>query len=648
MIQVRHPSVLNPWQIYRQSKLLLKHTSRANNGDWYLPALELDRQWHIWIDGGSIVSSVFDKRSGQWFEGPRAILPRDTGAGAHTRTGAMDTEAIKDLNESLDQAQLDAIFAHFEEDDLRSLHESLSRLVRGKDYGGKVKSLGVVIHVADEFALMDLAPEYSSDEDFEGSRELLQLDPAEVLGDSSLDVKGNAWRLLPYWGIDEGERRSVAVQVSRHFQPLFFELERYSESRNVPVITALVSAPLEALRLAPLMLEAEDLTNSGNIMVFQYRKFSALSVLNESGELVLMRALQHRPGQDYPSGLGETLVNTAASVGLSDPLVTIANMSGLNQDALVSELSSFFASRPPMNIGLVTPSEVPGLGTDLAGGRVEMTLGDSARLEKLQANAVYTGAETFKELERDWARQNFYGRSKEEMEVYPTQKDLKMLRFFGYAKFLVLAAVLGVIGWTSFDYIKAATTEAWRVSQDQAQTASVTLQKLLKDRERVNYWENVMARRSEGWLVMEVLLQLFEPDSGLIVSECTYSLEGERDSDKSKTLAFNRTWKIKGYARSEGTEALSRLSSNTYLKKRFEELAAEFAAESLRLDTDTRTLDVSMQQRQSQMPPSERFPASIARHYRNSFEITINQEFSEQDDLALTMKPPAIAANEQK
>ncbi len=642
MIQPRHPSVLNSWQIYRQAKQVLKHTSRASNADWYHQAMELDRQWHIWVDGRQVVSSVFDRKSGQWMEGPRAILPKDNGVSAGTRK-PMDKDAVRALNDGLNQAQLDAIFAHFDEEDLRSLHESLSRLVRGKDFGGKVKSLGVVLHLADEFAISDLAPEFSMDDDFQGTRELLQLEPATVLGDASVDVVGNTWRLLPYWGITEGERRAVALQISRRYQPLFFELERYSESRNVPVIGCVVSAPMEALRLAPLLLDASEQSRQGNIFVFQYQRFSALAVFNQGGELLLARALQHRHGQEYPSGLGEILVNTAASVGLADPLVTIANMSGTNQESLVTELSAFFASRPPMNIGLVTPSEIEGL-SDIVGGRVEMAMGDPERLARLSEGAAMADSRTIAELDRDWARQNFYGRSREELEVYPTQKDLKMLRFFGYSKLLLLVGLVGTVVWTSFDYIKAMTTEAWKISSDAAQTASVTLEKMRKDRDRVNYWENVMARRSEGWLVMEVLLQLIEPDSGLIVTECTYNTEGDREVTEGKALSFSRTWKIHGFARSEGQEALGRLSSNIYLKKRFEDLAAEFGAESLKLDTDTRTLDVSMQQRQSQMTPTERFPASVARHFRNSFEITITQEFSEKDPLALTMKPPVLAA----
>ncbi|MCB1063123.1 MAG: hypothetical protein KDN20_09405 [Verrucomicrobiae bacterium] len=644
MIPVKHPNVLNPWQVYRQSKVLLKHTSRASNADWYHEALELDRQWHIWTDGVEVVSSVFDKKSGQWSEGPRAVLPRDTGASVGSKK-AMDKDAIRGLHATLDSAQLDAIFAHFEESDLRSLHESLAGLIRGKELGGKVKSLGVVLHVADEFAVADLAPEYSMDEDFEAGKQLLQLLPAEALGDSSVDVLAHSWRLLPYWGVEEGERRSVAVQVSRRFQPLFYELNRYSESRNVPVIGCLVAAPLGALRMTPFFLEPSEQRGQGNILVYHYRHFSTLAVLNQGGELLQIRSLQHRPGQDFPAQLGDILVNTAASVGLADPLVTIVGMCDVGEDALVAELSAFFANRAPMNIGLVTPKEVEGL-TGIVGGRVEMAMGDSALLSQLEEQAVFTGTETFKELGGGWARQDFYGVTEEEKEIYPSQKDLKLLRFFGYAKVLVIAALVFTIGLTSWDYIRAMGTEYWKMGASQAQTATVTLEKLRGDRKRVDYWENVMARRSEGWLVMEVLLQLFEVNSGIIVTECSYSAEGETSSNKATDLAFSRSWQIEGYAKTEGGATLAKLSSNNYLKERFEELAADFDADSLMLHTDTRELEVSMQQRQGQMPASDRFPASVARHYRNSFDITINQKFTDKDPLALTMKPPVIASTQ--
>ena len=644
MSEIKHPSILNPWQTYRQAKTLLKQTSRASNADWYREAYELDRQWHIWIDGAEMASAVFDRKSGQWIKGPDPVLPKDTGRSIGTEKSVSD-DAVVGMHENLNQEQFEAVFSSFDENDLKRLHVSLSELVKGKEYGGKVKSLGIVLHVAEEFSLADLAPEYSMDDDFDSLRNLLGVDPMEALGDSTIDRLAQSWNLLPYWGIKEGERRSVSIQVSRKYHSLIEELTRYSRTRNIPIRTAVLSAPLEALRMAPFFLDASDTSKEGNIFVFNYQRFSALAVLDRSGELVMMRSLPHRPGQGHANRLGEVLVNTAASVGLEDPLVSIVLMSRVGQEALTTELGAFFSSRPPMNIGLVDPYEIEELKR-IPESKIEMLTGDPDSLAKLAEDAPLKESETIQELGKGWALQDFLGENETDKEIYPSQKDLKMLRFFGYAKFAVLGVLVVLVGTTAWNYVRTITTDAWRLPDAEAGEAAASVEKKKQDRDRVMYWENVMARRSEGWLVMEVLLQLFEPGSGLIVSECTYEAAGEQDDQKARKLAFRRQWIVKGYGRSEGAAMLAKLSSNAYLKEKFENLSAEFGVESLRLDTDTRTLDVSMTQRQSPMPANNRFPASVARHYRTSFEITITQEFSEEDALALTMEPPKVAATE--
>ncbi|MBL9152583.1 MAG: hypothetical protein JNK37_08870 [Verrucomicrobiales bacterium] len=645
MISVKHPSVLNDWQLFRQAKTINRHTNRASNPDWYKEATELDRQWHIWVDGMDVISAIYDRRSGQWLPGPEPVMPRDTGASVASQR-PISKEVVHQLHDSLNEAQLEAIFANFDEDGLRRLHQTLSGLIQGKEIGGKVKSLGVVLHIADEFGISDLAPEFSSDIDFAGVRELLTTDPHEALGDQTADTVKNSWRLLPYWGVEEGERRSIAIQVTRRYQSLFFELDRYSQSHNIPIITAAYSAPLEALRIAPALLDGEASRETGDILVFQYRRFSTLAVINPEGELILIRALQHRMGQDFPASLGEILANTAASVGLPNPTVTIAAMSQVNQDNLAAELSAFFSDREPMNIGLVLPLEIDAL-TSLSAARAEMAVGDAGLLKRIDEASPVRGATTFRELANGWSGQNFFGISEEEKEMYPPLQDLRMLRFFGHAKMLAAALCLGLAVWTGFEYLRAATTEAWKLPDQEAGVASVELTKLERDRKRFEYWENLMARRSEGWLALEVLLQLFKPDSGLIVSESTYKVEGTVNAgatgdQKPSKIGFIRTWTIKGFSKTEGAATLAKLSSKNFLTEQFTRIADEFKVLSLMEGKETeRTLDVTMQQRQGQMPPNKRFPLSVARHYRNSFEITITQTFTDKDPMALTVAPPA-------
>jgi len=614
MIEIRHPSELNSWQTFRQAKGLLKHTNRASNPDWYAEAHQLDRQWHIWLDGVNVVSAVFDRKSGQWFEGPPPIFPNSQRSDAEVA---------------------------FDDSEIRGLHENLHLMIQGKELGGKARSLGVMIHLADEFAISELAPEFSVDEEFAEVSELLMADPAEALGDDSVDRIGNSWRLLPYWGMQEGERRSVAVQMSRHLQPLIDELQNYGEARNIPVVVAGVSAPLEALRLAPLLLDPNEDNRCGNIFVFQYRRFSAMAVINESGDLVQMRALQHRPNQEYPSGLGEILVNTSASVNLADPQVHLVAMNQISQEPLTEELAQFFATNAPMNIGLVSPGEIEGLGS-LPGGCIEMAIGDGARVRRLEANAPLADSQSFTELAGGWATQNFYGLSDEEKSFYPSQKDLKLLKLFGMGKLAMILAVVGLAGWTGFDSFRKMTTDAWKLATGTADQTVSSLNALEDENAKIKHWENLMARRSEGWLALELLLELFPSSSGLIVTECDYNVNSETGGDRrgGDQMAFSRKWVIKGHARPEGVGLLSKLGSSTFLKEHFTKLAEQYGARSMRTDMDTRLLDARIQQRQGQLPVSQRFPAHFARHYRTSFELTITQSFNDRDELALNIKPP--------
>lgn len=353
----------------------------------------------------------------------------------------------------------------------------------------------------------------------------------------------------------------------------------------------------------------------------------------------MVRALQHRPGQDYPSGLGEILVNTSASVNLADPQVHLVAMNDANQEPLSAELAEFFATNPPMNIGLVTPSEIDGLNS-APGGCIEMVLGDSATIAQLEQSAPLRDSMSFNNLASGWATQDFYGLSGEEKSFYPSQKDLKLLKLFGMAKLLLVVGLIGLAGWTSLDLFRKITTDAWRLGAGTVESTIDALATKEDENSKVRHWENLMARRSEGWLALELLLDLFPTDSGLIVTECEYSVNGEGAGDNGNRMAFGRKWVIRGHARAEGVGHLSKLGSSTFLNERFKALAEQYGARSMRTDMDTRVLDASMQQRQGQLPESARFPASFARHYRTSFELTVTQSFSDRDELALNIKPP--------
>ncbi|NLT72011.1 MAG: hypothetical protein GXX91_15150, partial [Verrucomicrobiaceae bacterium] len=179
------PANASPLKVYRQTKQILNHTSRAKNPDWYKPAAQLDLQWHIWIGTRHISSALHHLSKGTWHEGPE--LPRI--ALEEDENGAPT---------GLDETSRNA------------LHDLLRRLLGSREFGGKPKSLGIVLHLADALRTRDLAPDFSTDEDFEGLNELLITAPEIALGDESLDPAEGHWRLLPLPGAVEEQRRSLA------------------------------------------------------------------------------------------------------------------------------------------------------------------------------------------------------------------------------------------------------------------------------------------------------------------------------------------------------------------------------------------------------------------------------------------------------
>jgi len=611
-LELQHPAELNPWQIYRQAKKLAKHSSRAKNADWYSGSLELGRQWHLWYDGETLVSAVFDRDSGQWHEGPALPEFSEPDAGG-VLTSLEPAESVQEL------------------------HEILKSLLAGKEIGGKARSLGVIFHLADEFTLADISPEYAADQDFDAVNELLILDPELALGDQNLDSLAASWRALPYWGVHDGEKRSVAVQVSRANHALISEIRTWGENNNIPVIASAVSAPLEALRLATLYIEWS--AGAGDMILLQYRRFSAFAILGQGGELMLMRALPHVGNRSHPSRLGETLVNTAASMNLTEPRVHIVPMGDVTTDDLVEDLGQFFANRPALDIGVIELDEIEGIPA-IPGGRMEMMVGQQEALAAREDELPLAETDTFTRLASLWATQDFYGLSEYEKAVYPERKDLKLLKVAGAAKLLLVVIAVGLAGWTGFEYLQTARTDAWKLDPAEAAQAKVRMQELKKKNDEAVYWENVMAPRAEGWLVLEALLDLFPADCGLLVTDCEFKILGSTLEKGADEVGFQCQWRVKGYARVEGSQKLSQLSSPRYLSQEFERIGKDFNSELLIGNDETRNLQASMQQRQGQLPITFGLPASVARHYRTTFELTIEQVFDKSDTLALTAKPP--------
>lgn len=603
------PTNASPLKLHRQAKRLLKSTSRAKEPGWYRRAHELDLQWHLWIGAHSGVSAVYSRSLQQWWNGPD--LPPISFENDENGTAVGLGEASRN-----------------------ALHELLRCLFSSKEFGAKAKSLGIVIHLADGLRVRNLAPDFAEDGDFDSLNELLISAPEIAVGDDTLDSKEGAWRLLPLLGVTEGERRSLAVQIPAKLRPIAEEFRRYGELRNLPVVVETRCAALEALSgLAhlhpPLQVQGQGTT----LVLAQYEAMTLLFALGNRAELLLVRPLLHRSGPYLtPGETHEVLAQTAALLNIKDPAILLSSLSGLPEAQLESLLESYREQFPNARARCLDARR-----SDFVAGVPDGCFEFAAAVRKEAPNANESPEQ--KVFREKWAWQDFYGPSKEEAARIPSGGDLRLLKLGGLAQKVAVAALLAYGGWIGMDFIGKTRSEAWSLSPNAAQNMELEVMKLQKEKREWEHWANLLEKRSEGWLALETLLELFPADGGILLKDASYRAEVSAPEKQETKAGMSRSWSISGFANPEVAVSLPSLGSRPRVAELFNGIAKRNHASYLAIDAATRDLQVTLQQKQGSMPASKDIPAQVARRYRTAFDLSISQSLTGKDDLALNTTP---------
>lgn len=603
------PSNASPLKLYSQAKRILKSTSRAKEPDWYRPAHELNLQWHLWIGAHSMVSAIYSRSLKQWWTGPE-LPPVSFETDDHGQPGG------------LDKGSRDA------------LHEQVRKILAAKEFGAKPKSLGIILHLADGVRIRDLAPDFAGDGDFENLNELLISAPEIALGDESVDHSEGQWRILPLLGVQDGPRRSLAVQVSSKFEVIAEESRRYGEMRNLPVVVEARSAQVESISgIAHLHPEIQSVGAGSSLALIHYEAMTVLFAVGSRGEVQLVRPLMHRGTSHLsPTETHEVLSQTAALLNIKDPSILLASAVGLEEERLNGLLELYREQVPKARIRCIDAT-ASDLVAEVPGRRLEFAV-------SVAESAPRPDEAPFqKEFRERWTRQNFYGPSKEEAARIPQRADLQMLKYSGIAQKLAFAGILAFCGWTGMDFFTKMRSEAWKLSPTDAQEMEIKLAQLQKERREWQHWDQLLQKRSEGWLAMETLLELFPSEGGVILRDASYRTESAESprSEETDKLGLKRFWDIAGYANPEIATNLPTLGSKSRVAELINSIAERNHAPYLSVNSQTRDLQVTLQQKQGTMPPTREFPAKVARHFRTSFELNISQSLSAEDDLAINI-----------
>ena len=295
-----HPTELSAWGRFAQARRLHRETNRSKNPDWYRPALALNCQLHLFAEGEGIAT---------------ARLAANTG-GPVTWT-------------EVEPPELDA--------DLETLRGYLANL-RSEHLSGKARSLGIVLHLADEFAISEIAPLHEVPEDLAELKELFEEAPHEVIEGQGQSDGQFSFRFFPYPGTKNVQQPGAAIQISRKHQEFLRLFRDLAEETKFPVRTMGLSAPLVTLAGLPRIIPT--LPEQPFCAVLSYSTFSVLAFFNAEGELLMLRSIRNHSSGVAPN-VGGVVQTMSAALELADPASLVLPLSQKNAAGTIPYYTGF-------------------------------------------------------------------------------------------------------------------------------------------------------------------------------------------------------------------------------------------------------------------------------------------------------------------
>ncbi|MGC4017629.1 MAG: hypothetical protein QM755_24400 [Luteolibacter sp.] len=590
MAILQHPSALNPLQRYSQACAVLGSTSRARNEAWYREALDLDFQIHLRIDGTGVLSRSYDRKTGQWQTAP---IP--------------DEETLR-IPEQADAFAVELInFAR----------------------AAGATSLGLVLYIADEFAITELKPTLDNPGAVADLRAAAVDDPLSILDDTSLPADQQSWRVLPYLAAGS-ESIATVVSLSRQYGPFLDRLRVAGEAANFPLITHALSAPLVALMAIPRVIRPAE--ERPFMAVLHYPNCTVLAFFNAHSDLQLIRTLQHR-GQRRPSNLRHAASTTTAALELIDPEVYVLNLSPQPEPGLTADLRVVFPSSRVEDVDwAVTPLSNPAL--------------PPYAIEPLVATATPLNPEetplsqTFIDFQKErWPYQNFLATPREIAEIYPARSEIRLLRAVRMIRLgIAVCAILG-LSWSLLQIFSMVRRPEWGFDQKASQSVQQRLTLLSGESQRVDMWDNLLEDRSKAWTSMELLCRLFPERGGFLIKGFNHVVKPELAPGQSKA-GFVKEWKITGYARDEAVDRLNLINTREGITAIFAEIASITQNPAFRADLASRSIvpNVRTQENSSFKPrAADEVSDDDPNTYPLTFDLTITQRFESTDPIAINV-----------
>ncbi len=584
MITLQHPTSLNVLKRYLQACSVLKNTNRASQVAWYKDALDLDFQFHIIVDGAAVYTFFFNRANHSWSAG----IP-------------VSEEEIANSEQTL------------------TLGQNLIKQVQDL----KGRHLGIVIHVADEFVTTEIKSKLNNPGALNDMRQMIYENPREVIEDNSASPDQTTWRVMPY-PASGSPMIATTIRLSRRLEPFLKVLRNLGNDENFPIITHAVSAPLVAMMSLASVVNTSS--NKPFVAVLQYPWFTAMAFFNEHADLRLIRSIQHR-GQRCPANFWSSLATTNASLEFENPDIYLLPLGDQVDTKISDDLKRNFPYSLIETAYFPVVSPFPAWAPE-----PELSITETS------TQGSDTQSHTFSALRTErWFLQDFLPISAQDQALFPSQGEIRLLRYFKIAKKVILVALLLMILSMIFSVYGYMSKPEWKVNDTEANIIKKKMMMLGAEKGRIDHWNVLLDDRSKAWSTMEMMALLFPQKSNILVSNVNLAIRTEPVPKQTKA-GFFKEWKITGYARNESIDYLNSINAREGITAKFANFSKITGDSSFDPKPTTRNLVTNLKIKDNPkfIPRSiedvQDFDPST---YSFAFDLTIVQRFDATDALAI-------------
>lgn len=486
----------------------------------------------------------------------------------------------------------------------------------------KGTSLGVVIHIADEFATAELKPELDNPGVLNDLREKAFQAPAEILDDSSVPESQASWRVMPY-PAEGSEVIGSTITISTRLENFISTLRTFGENKNFPIVVQSLSAPLVAIMGLSSIVRKDS--EKPYVAILQYPWFTVMAFFNRHSDIRLIRTLQHR-GMRRASNFRHALATTNASLEFVDPDLYVVPLAQEVDANITEDLRKSFpdstVEMAALPITAPMPENVPEL---------EISVSD---MPENTEGLSYTFGVLVTEK---WFLQDFLPAANTKLELYPSRNEMRLLRFLKLARVAVFAiAVLGV-AWLAFSVFTVVRRPEWAFNENEAKAVKQRMVSLTQESQRLEYWNTMLEDRSKAWCSMEVVARLFPANSGLLLKNFGHTVRPDTAPGQA-TVGFVKEWTITGMARDNALAYLNALNTREGISAHFAEIAKITGNTAYDPAPTTRTLVVNVKTQENssfKQRPLEEIVDADESTYPFSFNLVITQRFEAADPLAI-------------